>query len=211
MSETPRTDELAAIINRAKLDHGDMWYHEVIKWLKSELTAAKEKIATLEHSHTFCPHCNPCRRAAEITPLEDALRSLASYVGNGGYNALTVNAAEFEAKIREGIDRLNAAAQEKIAEQEAPIPMLLFCPRCEHQHIDAPEPETGWTNPPHAERIAAARPSAEARIKALRDESERLDWFIDNCDDPPWETFGHVSSDEYRIKSRAYIDAARKK
>jgi hypothetical protein len=30
-----------------------------------------------------------------------------------------------------------------------PIKMLLFCPRCMTQHIDAPEPATGWTNPPH--------------------------------------------------------------
>jgi hypothetical protein len=33
---------------------------------------------------------------------------------------------------------------------EAPIDMLLFCPRCGLQHVDAPDPETGWTNPPHA-------------------------------------------------------------
>lgn len=32
----------------------------------------------------------------------------------------------------------------------APIPMLLYCPRCEKQHIDAPEPEKQWSNPPHA-------------------------------------------------------------
>lgn len=31
----------------------------------------------------------------------------------------------------------------------APIPILLFCPECGEQHIDAPEPEAGWTNPPH--------------------------------------------------------------
>lgn len=31
-----------------------------------------------------------------------------------------------------------------------PIKMLLYCPRCEKQHVDAPEPEKGWTNPPHA-------------------------------------------------------------
>lgn len=30
-----------------------------------------------------------------------------------------------------------------------PIPMLLFCPACGAQHVDAPEPETGWDNPPH--------------------------------------------------------------
>jgi hypothetical protein len=30
-----------------------------------------------------------------------------------------------------------------------PIPMLLFCPNCSLQHIDAPQPEKGWDNPPH--------------------------------------------------------------
>lgn len=37
----------------------------------------------------------------------------------------------------------------RIAELEAPIPMLLFCPRCNFQHIDAPNPERNWDNPPH--------------------------------------------------------------
>lgn len=31
-----------------------------------------------------------------------------------------------------------------------PAAMLLYCPRCQKQHIDAPEPESDWTNPPHA-------------------------------------------------------------
>ncbi|HYC55854.1 MAG TPA: hypothetical protein VEL28_13045 [Candidatus Binatia bacterium] len=30
-----------------------------------------------------------------------------------------------------------------------PIPMLLFCPRCGLQHVDGPQPEKNWTNPPH--------------------------------------------------------------
>ncbi len=59
------------------------------------------------HEHTFCPHCNPCRQAARMVELEGVLRSLASYVGNGGYNAPDpINVVEFEAKIREGIDSL---------------------------------------------------------------------------------------------------------
>ena len=33
--------------------------------------------------------------------------------------------------------------------EPAPVGMLLFCPHCGMQHIDAPEPDTGWTNPPH--------------------------------------------------------------
>lgn len=30
-----------------------------------------------------------------------------------------------------------------------PIPMELYCPECSNQHIDAPQPERGWTNPVH--------------------------------------------------------------
>lgn len=32
---------------------------------------------------------------------------------------------------------------------EAPLPMMLYCPRCGLQHIDKPAPEKGWDNPPH--------------------------------------------------------------
>lgn len=34
-----------------------------------------------------------------------------------------------------------------------PIPMVLHCPVCTEQHIDAAEPETGWTNPPHKSHL----------------------------------------------------------
>lgn len=34
-----------------------------------------------------------------------------------------------------------------------PIPMILFCPYCGLQHIDAPEPDKGWTNPPHKSHL----------------------------------------------------------
>lgn len=35
----------------------------------------------------------------------------------------------------------------------ASISMLLFCPKCGNQHIDHPEPEKGWTNPPHRSHL----------------------------------------------------------
>ncbi|KVV40895.1 hypothetical protein WT27_13285 [Burkholderia territorii] len=52
----------------------------------------------------------------------------------------------------------------------APIPMLLFCPKCGEQHIDAPEPADAdidvdgtvisatseWTNPPHRSHLCHA-------------------------------------------------------
>lgn len=34
-----------------------------------------------------------------------------------------------------------------------PIGMLLWCPTCHAQHIDAPDPATGWTNPPHRSHL----------------------------------------------------------
>lgn len=36
----------------------------------------------------------------------------------------------------------------------ARIDMLLFCPRCNVQHIDKPEGE--WTNPPHKSHLCGA-------------------------------------------------------
>ena len=36
-----------------------------------------------------------------------------------------------------------------------PIDMLLFCPNCHMQHIDAPE--EGWTNPPHKSHTCRPR------------------------------------------------------
>jgi hypothetical protein len=38
---------------------------------------------------------------------------------------------------------------------DTPIPMVLHCPTCGHQHVDAPEPEKGWTNPPHKSHLCA--------------------------------------------------------
>lgn len=46
------------------------------------------------------------RLSEKVDALEDTLRRLASYVGNGGYNADEVDPAIFEEKIRDGIDRL---------------------------------------------------------------------------------------------------------
>lgn len=34
-----------------------------------------------------------------------------------------------------------------------PIPMVLYCPFCGVQHVDTPEPDRGWTNPPHRSHL----------------------------------------------------------
>lgn len=35
--------------------------------------------------------------------------------------------------------------------ENMPIDMILYCPACHEQHIDEPQPEKHWTNPPHRE------------------------------------------------------------
>ncbi len=35
----------------------------------------------------------------------------------------------------------------------APLDVVLPCPRCGLVHVDAPEPATGWTNPPHKSHL----------------------------------------------------------
>lgn len=36
---------------------------------------------------------------------------------------------------------------------QKPIDMVIFCPACHKQHIDAPEPGKGWYNPPHTSHL----------------------------------------------------------
>lgn len=53
--------------------------------------------------------------------------------------------------------RLAQAALEAVG-YGAPLDAVLFCPApgCGVQHIDAPEPERGWTNPPHKSHLCHA-------------------------------------------------------
>lgn len=37
----------------------------------------------------------------------------------------------------------------------APFPLIMHCPRCGLQHIDAPDEAAGWTNPPHRSHLCA--------------------------------------------------------
>lgn len=38
----------------------------------------------------------------------------------------------------------------------APIPMVLRCPSCGVQHLDVPDLERGWSNPPHKSHLCLA-------------------------------------------------------
>src|SRR5262249_4253071 len=59
-------------------------------------------------------------------------------LSNGGLTRLT----DIAAAIAEPLF-------ERIAELERPVDLRLYCPICGYQHTDEPQPEKGWTNPPH--------------------------------------------------------------
>lgn len=41
----------------------------------------------------------------------------------------------------------------KSAVMSRSIDMMIFCPNCQYQHVDAPDPSKGWTNPPHRSHL----------------------------------------------------------
>lgn len=47
--------------------------------------------------------------------------------------------------------KADAVNKRKRGARVKPIPMLLFCPHCGAQHVDAPSGE--WKNPPHREHL----------------------------------------------------------
>lgn len=36
---------------------------------------------------------------------------------------------------------------------DIPVDMLLFCPECNAQHVDKPNPDIDWQNPPHKSHL----------------------------------------------------------
>lgn len=64
------------------------------------------------------------------TPAEEVLRSLASYLGAGGYNAPTVDAEVFKEKILWGIDNAIKSAVAQSAAPVVPHPDEFTCPYC---------------------------------------------------------------------------------
>lgn len=47
------------------------------------------------------------------------------------------------------INREAAHAESSADLEPTPIPMVIHCPECGAQHIDKPDPEKQWDNPPH--------------------------------------------------------------
>jgi hypothetical protein len=54
------------------------------------------------------------------------------------------------------VDEAKAPVAQRLALAHlSPVPMLLFCPKCGLQHVDAPDEAKGWHNPPHRSHLCA--------------------------------------------------------
>lgn len=117
------------------------------------------------------PQYGECRYSQSFT-LEDG-RKLIIHMGKEGV-----------ANVRKVVMDQFADEQFEInGESTEVIAMLLFCPKCGTQHVDAPEPENGWTNPPHKSHLCHAcqtvwRPARQFTngVASIRSRGSRDTW-----------------------------------
>lgn len=80
--------------------------------------------------------------------LTDGARFLSYLAGSFGIPKYAGGEMVCEAQVAaETLDRIREWLAHPLT--PLPIPMILYCPKCHVQHIDCPQPEKGWTNPPH--------------------------------------------------------------
>lgn len=100
-------------------------------------------------------HCanNPLNKPIETPPTEPFMFVLE--LGYGVYHPKNIDPLgvfPMRKMAEKFVDHPLYANQCEIRPVKTPpavVDMLLYCPNCGTQHIDAPQPEKNWTNPPH--------------------------------------------------------------
>lgn len=78
-------------------------------------------------------------------------------VANAGIRRV-VYASEYKDRVDGEVYKASVALGLELIRVEAeapPVDMILHCPECHFQHVDAPEPATGWNNPPHKSHLCS--------------------------------------------------------
>jgi hypothetical protein len=103
----------------------------------------------------------------EVVALLNIHKNCFSGVGRPDYTAIYVTERrEAALKLKGNTHELITLQAHREAMVSRPVDMVLYCPKCNTQHIDAPEsfeswqanPEPtyiGWTNPPHKSHLCA--------------------------------------------------------
>lgn len=108
-----------------------------------------------------CPTCNPIATPAKLDLLEaaQAYRDAQDALDNREYAGINAEPHEVLMRRRNAArDDLDAAIADQAsapaapeAGEQTPVDMVLHCPDCGLQHIDAPTDE--WSNPPHRSHL----------------------------------------------------------
>lgn len=102
-----------------------------------------------------------------------------------------------------------------------PVDVILYCPKCGTKHVDAPEPQSGWKNPPHKSHLCHAcgavwRPSdiETNGIDSLfttgsRDTLTRLPWRIGISDAEHGAALAVLNKENADLSRRVWDEATR--
>lgn len=91
-------------------------------------------------------------KTARERPIEPIVPKI--YAGE----AATLKEERYQAQAQREFKHAAQSMHEHATDETAAIistPMRLFCPVCNARHIDKPEPEKGWENPPHKTHLCA--------------------------------------------------------
>jgi hypothetical protein len=95
-------------------------------------------------------------RTAAFEYFEAESKYQEAHLKNEAGIGVSLKASEAHMKLRGVLaDSVEFAAGLQITSNKVPIviDMILPCPKCGLQHVDAPEPENGWDNPPHKSHL----------------------------------------------------------
>lgn len=81
----------------------------------------------------------------------DIWKRIDANVADDDWNGGT--ALNLRSQMLESAAALLRAIASSGASPGTPIPMILHCPDCGAKHVDAPDPDRGWTNPPHRSHL----------------------------------------------------------
>jgi len=96
----------------------------------------------------------PETEAFELYPAEARLLDPSNYFTLWCFPGLKRIKVGIEMRrVLDAEDAISSQRALSAPEEAAAIPMVLHCPRCRAQHVDAPDLSIGWTNPPHRSHL----------------------------------------------------------
>ena len=126
---------------------------------------AKVRVTDEDVDRAFNASVSVANIATDKRAIRAALESFAARMSQGAQGESTVSETEWVQKLEERVEFLESLLSQGAQGEAAPIPMLLFCPKCGEQHIDAPDDTSEnepyrhpgmWDNPPHRSHLCRA-------------------------------------------------------